>query len=313
VDRIVLNAYFPLGQRAGGFRTWWRLWNGGDESLDDTHLMRIAGRFSRRVRAFAKARGIPVVFCPAGTRKHELAREYLAQHPKVRGVFMILIARAPAPVWEVERSAAGKIQDIARPKSLPYVNHLYFHILDPEWGHLTIKMGVHPPFNAQILLNGHEYVACHARKKAMALTQVDNCFTQASNLAGLARVAETLSESRTIGRLNQVCDRWIYTSCLCFVLNSEEQEKANFRYQYSVYQAEYSRNLLWDTCSGWTLTSGLGSKLARCFNVCARSTHHGDCCPRLSEFSGQERVSAGEGCSLPGFLFSQAALGSISR
>jgi DNA-binding transcriptional ArsR family regulator len=244
VDRIVLNAYFPLGQRAGGFRTWWRLLNGGDETLDDTHLMRMAGRFSRRVRAFAKARGIPVVFCAAGTRKHELAREYLAQHPKVRGVFMILIARAPAPVWEVERSAAGKIQDIARPKSLPYVNHLYFHILDPEWGHVTIKMCVHPPFNAQILLNGHEYVACQARRKAMAFTQADNCFTQASNLAGLARVAETLSESRTIGRLTQVCERWIYTSCLCFGLNTEEQEKTNFRYHYSVYQTEYSRNLL---------------------------------------------------------------------
>jgi hypothetical protein len=25
VDRIVLNAYFPLGQKAGGFRSWWRL------------------------------------------------------------------------------------------------------------------------------------------------------------------------------------------------------------------------------------------------------------------------------------------------
>ena len=242
LDRIVLNAYFPLGQRAGGFRTWWRLLNGGDETLDDTHLMRLAGRFSRRVRAFAKARGIPVVFCAAGTRKHELAREYLAQHPKVRGVFMILIARAPAPVWQVQRSAAGKIQEIARPKSLPYANHLYFHILDLEWGHLTIKMCVHPPFNAQILVNGHEYVACQARKKAMVLTQVDNCFTQASNLAGLARVAETLSESRTIGRLTQVCERWIYTSCLCFVLNSQEQP--NFRYQYAVYQAEYSWNLL---------------------------------------------------------------------
>ncbi len=244
VDRIVLNAYFPLGQNAGGFRTWWRLLDGGDGTLDDTHLMRMAGRFSRRVRAFAKARGIPVVFCAAGTRKHELAREYLTQPPKARGVFMILMGRAPAPVWEVERSAGGKIQDIARPKSLPYVNHLYFHILDPEWGPVTIKMCVHPPFNAQILLNGHEYVARRARKKAMALTQEDNCFTQASNLAGLAGAAETLSEARTIGRLNQVCERWIYTSCLCFVLNSEEQEKTNFRYKYSVYQTEYSRNLL---------------------------------------------------------------------
>ena len=26
VDRIVLNAFFPLGHNPGGFRTWWRRW-----------------------------------------------------------------------------------------------------------------------------------------------------------------------------------------------------------------------------------------------------------------------------------------------
>jgi hypothetical protein len=51
VDRIILNACFPLGQRAGGFRTWWRMLNGGYETLDVTHVTRMARRFNRRVRA----------------------------------------------------------------------------------------------------------------------------------------------------------------------------------------------------------------------------------------------------------------------
>ena len=51
VDRIVVNAYFILGQTGGGFRTWWRRLMGSDEHLDNTHLMRLAGRFARRVRA----------------------------------------------------------------------------------------------------------------------------------------------------------------------------------------------------------------------------------------------------------------------
>jgi hypothetical protein len=56
VDRIVLNAYYPLGHNAGGFRTWWRRWHGGsDADLDDAHLMRLPGRFARWVRAWAKA------------------------------------------------------------------------------------------------------------------------------------------------------------------------------------------------------------------------------------------------------------------
>ena len=48
----------------------------------------------------------------------------------------------------------------------------------------------------------------------------------------------------TIGRLGQVCDRWIYSACLCFGLDLDEQERSGFRYAYSVYQTEYSRNLL---------------------------------------------------------------------
>ncbi len=55
VDRIILNAYFPKGMNGGGFRCWWRALHGCDEELDNTRLMRMAGRFSRRLRAWAKA------------------------------------------------------------------------------------------------------------------------------------------------------------------------------------------------------------------------------------------------------------------
>jgi hypothetical protein len=54
VDRVVLNAYFGRGQFGGGLRLWWRALCGSDENLDDAHLMRMAGRFSRRLRAWAK-------------------------------------------------------------------------------------------------------------------------------------------------------------------------------------------------------------------------------------------------------------------
>ena len=240
VDRIVLNAYFRVGHSAGGFRVWWQKLNGSDEHLDNTHLMRMAGRFSRRLRAFAKARGIPVVDCKRGERKHEIAEEYLGRHTGKPGLFLILISKAQAPVWEV----SGNHHLEWKNPMLPYVNHYSFHIWDPAWGHVTIKISGRPPFRAQVILNGHEYVACQARKKKIDFQKEGNCFTQVTDAAGLAQVADPLSEERMIGRLNKVCERWIYTACLLFALNLEEQERSEFRYQYSVYQAEYSRNLL---------------------------------------------------------------------
>jgi hypothetical protein len=256
VDRIVLNAYNTLCHSPGGFRCWWRrLHNGSEEQLDNAHLMRMAGRFSRRVRGFATAHGIPVIDCRRGERKHLIAEEYLATHSVGPGVFLILVARAMAPVWEVSRSAGGVIGNLAKKKA--FVNHYSFHIMDPEWGHLTIKLSGHPPFGAQIILNGHEWVACQAQAAGIGFTKEGNCFTRIADPAALAQVADTLSQPATIGHLRQVCERWIYTACLCFGLDSDEQARSGFRYAYSVYQAEFSRNLLFK----------VGGQMDRVFNA----------------------------------------------
>ncbi len=244
VDRIVLNAYFSLGSGPGGFRTWWRRWQGSDTTLDDTHLMRMAGRFARRVRGWAKANDIPVIDCKAGERKHLIAQEHLDSGPVPVGVFLVLVARAPATVWKVKRSNSDVIVNIE--KTSQYVNHYSFHIMDPIWGHVTIKMSGHPPFGAQVILNGHEYVAAAATKAGVAFGKEGNCFTVVPEPARLARIADTVSQPETAGRLREVCDRWIYTACLCFGLELAEQEASGFVYDYSIYQAEYSRNLLFN-------------------------------------------------------------------
>ena len=141
VDRIVLNAYFRMGHAPGGFRAWWRALTGSDDTLENAHLMRLAGRFSRRLRGYAKAHDIPVIDCSVGDRKHDIAEEYLAKTKVAQGLFLILVGRAQAPVWDVSPN-----HHIQPKKPMPYVNHYSFHILDPEWGHVTIKISGHPPF-----------------------------------------------------------------------------------------------------------------------------------------------------------------------
>jgi len=133
-------------------------------------------------------------------------------------------------------------RDIA--KRTAFVNHYSFHIMDPQWGHLTIKMSGHPPFGAQIILNGHEYVAAQARAAGIGFTKAGNCFTRVADPAGLAQIADTLSHPATAGRLGQVCDWWIYSACLCFGLDLDDQKRSGFTYGYSVFQVEYSRILL---------------------------------------------------------------------
>lgn len=243
-DRIVLNAYFRQGHIPGGFRNWWRSLYGNDDDLDNAHLMRLAGRFGRRLRAYAKKEGIPVIDCKSGERKHEIAKQYLPQEPDFVGLFAVLVGRASAPAWHVHQSKEGRIQHIVR--KYRSVNHYYFHIIDPDWGHVTVRMSGHPPFGAQIILNGHEYLARQAAQAGLSFRKEGNCFTQVGSDTDLTQLAETLCSANTVGLLRQVCERWLYSTCLCFALSLQEQEETGFRYDYSLYQVEYSRNLLFE-------------------------------------------------------------------
>jgi hypothetical protein len=244
VDRVVLNAYFPMGQTGGGLRTWWRQLHGSDANLNDDQLRDMAGALSRRLRAYCARHQVPVIEAEAGQRKHELAEEHLPKDPKFRGLFLVITGNAPAPVWEVKRNAQNQIIEVQHRRKWPYVKHYYFHLIDAEWGHVTLRMCGYPPFGTQVILNGHEWVERQAVRQQVTVAKSGNCFVEGSDFAQVNRLAALLQRESAIGKLAAVCERWIYSSALCFALTREEQQRSGFQYQYSVFQLELSRNLL---------------------------------------------------------------------
>jgi hypothetical protein len=246
VDRIILNGYYRFACSPAGFRLWWRQLYGDDDNLSNASLQRMSGRFSRRIRAYAKGHDIPVVYTKSKNdpRKHLIADSYRPDDPEFVGLFLVIIGRAPGLVWDIQRSRDGRLRSIARKRSQSWVNHYSFHVIDPDWGHVTFKICGQPPFAAQIMLNGHEHVARQATKAGVVFSKEGNCFTSVSGGAELAKIAETLRSESAVGQLSRLCDRWIYSCCLFFALTPEEQQRSGFLYEYSVYQLEYSRNLL---------------------------------------------------------------------
>ena len=242
-DRITLRGYYPLGQTSGGLLTWWnQLFP--NTPLTEERLRKLAGDFARRVQAYARKNKIVLRYCATGEKdKHAQAEKLRPADPQFRGVFAILVSKAPGLVWQAKNNRDGKVV-LRRPKSWPLVYHYHFHIIDPEWGHVTIRMSGHPPFGLQISLNGHEWVQRQAQKQAISWVKEGNCFVGGSDLAGINRLAQQLDGARGLALLGQVVDRWVYSACLCFALNFEQQKRSGFRYAYSCYQLEYSRNLL---------------------------------------------------------------------
>ncbi len=87
-------------------------------------------------------------------------------------------------------------------------------------------------------------VSGNAPAPLFTLSKSGNCFVEGSDFDAVNRLGWRLNRARAIGRLREVCERWIYSSCLIFALTREEQERSCFAYQYSVFQLELSRNLL---------------------------------------------------------------------
>ena len=146
--------------------------------------MRMAGRLARRLRAWALAEGIPIRDCRAGEQKHEIAEDYLSRTAVQEGLFLILTGRAQAPVWDVREG-----RYITRKRPSPYTSLIIrFHILDREWGHITIKMSGLPRFPVQFILYGPEFVDRQARKAGILFEKEGNCFTRISDVRiGLGR------------------------------------------------------------------------------------------------------------------------------
>jgi len=106
-------------------------------------------------------------------------------------------------VWRVLRSDKnGGSFHLQRRDPMPWVKHYHFHIMDKTWGHVIVAMSGHPPFQALVILNGHEYTACQARRKRIQFEKEGNCFTSMSDSRGFAEVAESLRRPAAIGQLN---------------------------------------------------------------------------------------------------------------
>ncbi len=126
-DRNTVRGYYPLGQTSGGLLTWWnQLFP--NTALTEERLRKLAGDFGRRVNGYARKHKITLRYCATGEKdKHAQAVKLRPVDPQYRGVFAILVAKAPGLVWQAKNNWEGKVV-VRRPKSWPLVYH--FHIVE---------------------------------------------------------------------------------------------------------------------------------------------------------------------------------------
>jgi len=230
-DRVV-----DLAMTGGGMRTLWRRIFGSDDALSTQRLERMAGDFARRLRRWADEHHIPVR--EDGDRLGDQASLLRPNDPGFTGVFCIVVSRCPNQIWHATRENGG----LHLYKKRAWVKHYAFHLIDPDIGHVTTKLCGWPPFSAQIAVNGHEYITQQLAKQGRTPERFKNSFTDPADNARVTEWAQLFETDAAREVLWRVFERWIYSSCLVFALDLDQQQRGSLRYDYSVYQAEYSRN-----------------------------------------------------------------------
>ncbi len=76
-----------------------------------------------------------------------------------------------------------------------------------------------------------------------------------------------------------VCDRWLSGTCLSFALTTQEQEQSGFHYDYSLFQLEFSHNLLFRR----------GAQLEQCFQSLIDRTRRRLYLERVKTILGSKR------------------------
>ena len=240
IDRLYLNVYVPVLQRAAGAAYFFRTIRGA--AVPSSVLMApITQRFVNAIKSYAECNGIDIVSFRRGERKDDRTQEYLRQWSGGEGVLYIGKAQEKARVLRTERrrrpSTGATYAWLV--DSTAMVNHFYFYVVDDDFGPFFLKFCSYFPYNAKLCINGHEYLKRQLAKRGIGFEALDNGILRCADPEAMQRLADGL----TAERIDALLRKWL--ARLPHPFSSNDREKG-IRYDISILQAEFARTEVFD-------------------------------------------------------------------
>jgi hypothetical protein len=233
IDRMYLNVYQAKLQSAKQAAWFFRFHRG--QPVASSSLMGVMTReFLQTVDAFVEQHEIPVVTFKKGQRKDDVAAEYRARFRETEGVLFLGKAQEKVTVFRTEKRTAPDGKKYAWiVKSATPVNQFYFYCLDEDFGPFFLKFSTYFPYNAKLCINGHEYVKRQLAKEGIAFEPLDNGILSCADPKRLQQICDGLSAAK----IEALLRKWLAKLPHPF---SAKDRRADYRYQLSILQAEFS-------------------------------------------------------------------------
>jgi hypothetical protein len=233
IDRMYCNVYVPQLQHAGGLLGYIQR-QLGLPIASTAPLGKITDAFSAAMRRFARDSGVAWVDFVKGQRKDDVMHEHLARFTGTEGVLFVGRAQEKASLFRTERrrDAAGDSYPwIVRATGV--VNQFYVYAVDGDFGPFFLKFCSYFPYNAKLCLNGHEWAKRQTAKARIAHTALDNGFATCEDPVAVQAICDRLGPEQ----IDALLRKWL--AILPHPFSAADRE-AGYRYDISVWQAEFS-------------------------------------------------------------------------
>jgi hypothetical protein len=118
-------------------------------------------------------------------------------------------------------------------RSTAMVNHFYFYAVDRDFGPFFLTFGPYFPYNAKLCLNGHEYVKRQLAQRGIAYEALDNGILSCA----APRRVQALCDGLSADKIEAFARKWLRRLPPPF---TAQDQRAGYRYQLSILQAEFS-------------------------------------------------------------------------
>jgi hypothetical protein len=161
------------------------------------HIVRDFGQFVKQAsskviahaEALARKAGRPFTYQDRVVHgKDDLARQIAVRDGITEGLICVFSTVEPAMCFGL---AGGAIRPRLR-KCL----HLYFYVIDRELGFIHIRLQTWFPFQIQVYLNGHEWLARQLERRGVGFERYENTFLSIDNLPLAQRLCASFTQRR---------------------------------------------------------------------------------------------------------------------
>jgi hypothetical protein len=155
----------------------------------------ISTHLKNHAKQLADAAGRPFEYISSPSLSKEALAESIRQRDGItEGLVCVLSCVESCQTYEIRKNPKAKHLDLvpATRKCL----HLYFYLVDREFGMMHVRLQTWLPMTMQICLNGREYLARQLDALGIGYERRDNCFTRIDDLRAAQRIMDRLDNRK---------------------------------------------------------------------------------------------------------------------